>query len=46
MDRLFQGKPEALVVGVLEDEQVSRAELEQLRALVDERLGARGGGKK
>jgi BlaI family penicillinase repressor len=46
MDRLFQGKPEAVVVGVLEDEHVSRAELEQLRQLVDERLRTRGGGKK
>ena len=46
VDRLFQGKPEALVVGVLEDEQVSRTELEQLRNLVEERLRARGGNKK
>lgn len=46
VDRLFGGKAEALVVGVLEDEQVSRAELEQLRNLVEERLRARSGGKK
>jgi predicted transcriptional regulator len=38
IDRLFGGKSSELVVGLLGDEKLSRAELESLRAQIDERL--------
>jgi len=39
IDRLFGGRSEALMVGLLEDEALSRGELEQLRGLIESRLG-------
>jgi len=39
IDRLFGGSSEELVVGLLEDESLSRAELEQMKQLIDGRLG-------
>ena len=41
VDRLFGGKPQELVAGLLSDEKLSRRELERLRAEIDARL-ARG----
>lgn len=38
VDRLFGGKSSELVVGLLGDEKLSRADLEALRAQIDERL--------
>ena len=47
VDRLFGGQTDELVVGLLEEEKWSRADLERLRELIDSRLGAgRGSGKK
>jgi len=39
VDRLFGGRPEELMVGLVEDDALSRAELEQLRGLIESRLG-------
>jgi BlaI family transcriptional regulator, penicillinase repressor len=47
VDRLFGGQSEELVVGLLEEEKWSKADLERLRELIDSRLSAgRGPGKK
>ena len=47
VDRLFGGQSEELVVGLLEEEKWSKADLERLRGLIDSRLGsARAPGKK
>lgn len=47
VDRLFGGQTEELVVGLLEEEKWSNADLERLRELIDSRLGAgRAPGKK
>lgn len=46
MDRLFRGSSEELVVGLLDDERLSKKDLERLRAAIDERLAPRGKGKK
>lgn len=47
VDRLFGGQTEQLVVGLLEEEKWSKADLERLRELIDSRLSAgRGPGKK
>jgi predicted transcriptional regulator len=43
IDRLFGGQSEQLVVGLLADEELSRAELEQMRELIDSRLGSPAG---
>jgi predicted transcriptional regulator len=43
VERLFGGQSEALVVGLIDDEPMSRAELERLRALIDERLDETAG---
>lgn len=40
VDRLFNGRPEELVTGLLEDEQLSRAQLEALRGSIERSLGA------
>ena len=40
VDRLFGGQTDELVVGLLEEEQWSKADLERLRELIDSRLGA------
>jgi BlaI family transcriptional regulator, penicillinase repressor len=40
VDRLFGGQSEALVVGLLEEEKWSKADLERLRRVIDSRLGA------
>ena len=40
VDRLFDGRPEQLVTGLLEDEQLSRAQLEALRGSIERSLGA------
>jgi BlaI family penicillinase repressor len=39
VDRLFGGRSEELMVGLVEDDALSRAELEQLRGLIESRLG-------
>ena len=39
VERLFGGQSEALLVGLIDNEPMSRAELERLRTLIDERLG-------
>jgi len=39
VDRLFGGQSEELVVGLLEEEKWSKADLERLRELIDSRLG-------
>ena len=39
VERLFGGQSEALLVGLIDDEPMSRTELERLRTLIDERLG-------
>jgi BlaI family transcriptional regulator, penicillinase repressor len=48
IERLFGGRPEELALGLLEEEYLSREELESLRAHIDEKLGgsARGKGKR
>ena len=46
VDRLFGGSPEELVVGLLDDEQLSKKDLERLREAIDERLAPPGKGKK
>jgi predicted transcriptional regulator len=38
VDRLFAGRPEELVTGLLEDEQLSRAQLEALRSHIERSL--------
>jgi predicted transcriptional regulator len=38
VDRLFGGQSEELVVGLLEDEKWSKADLERLREVIDSRL--------
>jgi len=40
VDRLFGGQSEKLVVGLLEEEKWSTADLERLRDLIDSRLAA------
>ncbi len=37
--KVFRGSPELLVTQLVEDRQLSRAELERLRTLLEERLG-------
>lgn len=39
IDRLFDGRPEQLVTGLLEDEQLSRSQLEALRGSIERSLG-------
>jgi predicted transcriptional regulator len=39
VERLFGGRSEALLVGLLEDAKLSRGELEALRAEIDQKLG-------
>jgi predicted transcriptional regulator len=39
VDRLFNGRPEELVTGLLEDERLSRAELQRLRERIEKTLG-------
>ena len=47
VDRLFGGQTEELVVGLLEEEKWSKADLERLRELIDSRLSTgRAPGKK
>ena len=38
VDRLFGGESEELVVGLLEDEKWSKADLERLKEVIDSRL--------
>jgi predicted transcriptional regulator len=38
VDRLFAGRPEELVMGLVNEASMSRAELEQLRAAIDAKL--------
>jgi BlaI family transcriptional regulator, penicillinase repressor len=40
VDRVFGGRAEELVTGLLRDEKLTRAELESLRARIDSRLAA------
>src|SRR5215207_9432439 len=46
VDRLFNGRPEELVTGLLEDEQLSRAQLQQLREQIEKNLGPHRQGDK
>lgn len=46
VDRLFGGSSEELVVGLLDDERLSKKDLERLRAAIDEKLEPRAKGKK
>ena len=41
VERLFGGRADELVSGLIENERLSRGELEALRALIDRKLGAR-----
>jgi predicted transcriptional regulator len=41
VERLFGGRADELVSGLIESERLSRNELEALRALIDRKLGAR-----
>ena len=45
VDRLFGGRSEQLVVGLLDDENLTRAELERLRNAIESRLKSDGSGK-
>ena len=44
VDRLFDGQVEPLLLNLVEREQLSRAELEKLKRLIDERLDDRPAG--
>lgn len=47
VDRLFNGRPEELVTGLLEDERLSRSQLQLLRERIEQSLGTpRQGDKK
>src|SRR5690349_17386741 len=39
IDRMFNGRPEELVTGLLEDERLSRSQLQQLREQIEKSLG-------
>jgi predicted transcriptional regulator len=43
INRLFGGKSETLLVGLLDDEELTRDELKALRAEIDERLAPKKG---
>ena len=45
VDRLFGGRSEQLVVGLLDDENLTRAELERLRSAIESRLKTDGTSK-
>jgi hypothetical protein len=45
VDRLFGGRPDQLVVGLLDDESLTRAELERLRSAIESRLKTDGPNK-
>jgi BlaI family transcriptional regulator, penicillinase repressor len=46
VDRLFNGRPEELVTGLLEDERLSRTQLQQLREQIEKSLGPQRQGDK
>jgi BlaI family transcriptional regulator, penicillinase repressor len=46
VDRLFNGRPEELVTGLLEDERLSRAQLQLLRGQIERSLGPQRQGEK
>jgi predicted transcriptional regulator len=46
VDRLFNGRPEELVTGLLEDERFSRGQLQQLREQIEKSLGPQRQGEK
>jgi hypothetical protein len=46
VERLFAGNAHDLVAGLVEEEKLSRRELEELRAKIDQRLGATHAGTK
>ena len=46
VDRLFNGRPEELVTGLLEDERLSRAQLQLLREQIEKSLGPQRQGDK
>ena len=45
LDTMFAGSPEKLLAQLVSDRKIDRAKLRQLRAVLDERLGAREGRK-
>jgi predicted transcriptional regulator len=47
LDRMFAGRPDEMVNGLLENERLTREDLEALRQRIDEKLARdkRGGGK-
>jgi BlaI family penicillinase repressor len=46
VDRLFNGRAEELVTGLLEDERFSRGQLQQLREQIEKSLGPQRQGEK
>jgi BlaI family transcriptional regulator, penicillinase repressor len=42
VQRFFGGQPKSLVTGLIEDEQLSRGELEDLRTMIDAQLAGSG----
>ncbi len=46
VDRLFGGSAQSLVVGLLDDEDLSPEELAELRAQIDKKLSGNRGGKR
>jgi predicted transcriptional regulator len=46
IDRLFAGRPEELVTGLLEDEQLTREQLKQLQQQIERSLGPQRVGDK
>jgi predicted transcriptional regulator len=45
LDRMFSGRPDEMVNGLLDNERLTRADLEALRRRIDAKLG-RGGGRR
>jgi predicted transcriptional regulator len=42
LDTMFGGAPERLLAQLVSDRRVDRAKLEQLRKMLDDKLGSRG----
>jgi len=42
VDRFFDGRPEELVLGLLDNDKLSRSDLQRMRRALDEKLRARG----
>jgi predicted transcriptional regulator len=46
LERFFHDRPEQLVTGLLDDEKLSRRDIERLKTLVEQRLQGAGKGKR